>query len=116
MAAAPAVKLVIAGGGTTVTVTGLRLVTCPTPLLTAPVPPENTAVNVVEFPAVMVAAPAVKLVIAGGGTAVTLSVAVPPMPISPARMVAVPVFTPVARPPLTVATDVLDEVQFAVAV
>jgi hypothetical protein len=94
--AAPAVKLLITGaeaGGVTVivavavavagvvaalvtvsvyivvadgfTVTAVPLVTVPTPPI-VPVPPLNTAVSVVDFPAVIVAAPAEKLVIDGG--------------------------------------------------
>jgi hypothetical protein len=100
-----------------VTVTAVPLVTAPTPGLTVPVPPEKTPVRVVEFPEVIIAAPAVKLEITGGGTLPTVSIAVPAMPINPARMVVVPVFIPVARPLLlTVATDGLDELQFADAV
>jgi hypothetical protein len=92
---APAVKLVITGAGTTatvaaivtavpvvgvtvrvyvvvaegVTVTAVPLVTVPVTPLIIPLPPLNTAVSVVDFPAVTVAAPAEKLVIAGGGVA-----------------------------------------------
>ena len=44
------------------------LVTVPTALLTLPVPPENTPVSVVEVPAVMIGAAAVKLVNAGAAT------------------------------------------------
>jgi len=56
-----------------VTVTAVPLVTAPTPGLTVPVPPEKTPVRVVEFPEVIVAAPAAKLVIVGGGTTVTVT-------------------------------------------
>jgi hypothetical protein len=41
-----------------------------------PVPPVNTAVSVVEVPVTIVAAPGVKLVIAGAGTTVTVVVEV----------------------------------------
>ena len=99
MVGAAAVKLVIAGAATTVTVTclvtdvlaalvtvsvyvvvaagetvtGVALVTAPTPLSTLPVPLLNTAVNVVEVPAVIVAAAETKLVMAGAGTTVTVA-------------------------------------------
>ncbi len=63
-----------------VTVTAVPLVTAPTPLLMVPAPPEKTPVRVVELPAVMVAAPAVKLVIVGGGTTVTVAVAMTDVP------------------------------------
>jgi hypothetical protein len=56
-----------------VTVTGVPLTTAPTPLLTLPVPPEKTAVRVVEFPAVIVLPAAVKLAIIGAGTTVTVT-------------------------------------------
>jgi hypothetical protein len=56
--------------------TGVPLVTGPTPLFTEPVPPLNVAVSVVEFPTVIVEEPALKLVIAGGGTTVTVACAV----------------------------------------
>jgi hypothetical protein len=97
-----AVKLVMIGAGTTVTVavivtvagvvaalvtvnvyvvvdagetvTGVPLVTAPTLLLTLPVPPLNTAVNVVELPAVIVCEAAVKLVIAGAATTFSVKV------------------------------------------
>jgi hypothetical protein len=49
-------------------VTGAPLVTAPTPLLIVPVPPEKTAVKVVELPAVIVLAADVKLVMTGGAT------------------------------------------------
>ena len=55
-----------------VTFTGVPLVTAPTLLLTLPVPPVNIAVNVVDFPAVIVAAPDKKLVTAGAGNTVTV--------------------------------------------
>jgi len=58
-----------------VTVTGVPLATAPTPLLIVPVPPENTAVSIVELPAVIVFAPGVKLLIVGAGTTVTVTVA-----------------------------------------
>lgn len=48
------------------TVTGVPLVTVPTPSFTDPVPLLNDAVSVVELPKVIVAAPAAKLVICGG--------------------------------------------------
>jgi hypothetical protein len=63
--------VVVAG----VTVTGVPLTTAPMPLLIVPVPPEKTAFRVVEFPAVIVLAPAVKLLIAAAGTTVTVAVA-----------------------------------------
>jgi hypothetical protein len=63
---------VVAAG---VTVTGVPLITAPMPLLIVPVPPENTAVSEVELAAVIVLAPAEKLVIAGAGTTVTVTVA-----------------------------------------
>ena len=56
--------------------TGVPLVTAIAPGLIVPVPPANTAVNVVEFPVTIVAAPGVKLVIAGAGTTVTVAVKV----------------------------------------
>jgi hypothetical protein len=58
------------------TLTGVPLVTAPTPLLMLPVPPVNTAVSVVEVPVTMMAAPGVKLVMAGAGTTVTVVVKV----------------------------------------
>jgi hypothetical protein len=100
-----------------VTVTCAPLVTTPTPLLILPVPPEKNAVRVVEFPVVIVAVPAVKLVITGGATpVVTVRLAVPLTPPCVALIVAVPVPLPVATPPLTVATAVFDELQDAEAV
>jgi len=57
-------------------VTGVPLVTAPTPLSMLPVPPLNTAVSVVEAPETIVAAPGVKLVIDGAGTTVTVTLAV----------------------------------------
>ena len=48
------------------------LVTAPTLLLTLPVPPLNTPVNVVEVPAVMGEAADVKLVMAGAATTVSV--------------------------------------------
>jgi hypothetical protein len=57
-----------------VTVTGVPLVTAPTLLLTLPVPPLNTPVKVVELPAVIVDAAAVKLVIAGAATTFSVKV------------------------------------------
>jgi hypothetical protein len=97
--AAAGVKLAIAGAATTVTVTcfvavvlaafvtvkvyvvvvpgetftGVPLVTAPTPLFTLPVPPLKTAVNVVELPDVIVAAPALKLVATGAGRIVSVA-------------------------------------------
>jgi hypothetical protein len=61
-----------------VTVTGVPLLTDPTPPI-VPVPPLNTADSVVELPAVIDAAPAVKLLIRGagaGGVTVIVAVAV----------------------------------------
>ncbi len=63
-----------------VTGTGVPLVTAPTPLLMLPVPPVKFAVRVVEFPAVIVDAPAEKLLITGGGTTVTVALAVTDVP------------------------------------
>jgi hypothetical protein len=122
MVEAPVTKLVIAGAGTTVSVTGevtavpaafvtvrvyvvvvagetftaVPLVMAFTPLLTVAVPPGpalNTAVSVVEFPAVMLASPAVKLVITGTGTTVTVAVEVTAVP---AALVTVRVYVVVA--------------------
>ena len=62
------------------TVTGVPLITGPTLLSMEPVPPEKTAVRVVEFPGVTAGAPAVKLVIAGAATTVTVAVAVADVP------------------------------------
>ena len=99
MMAAAGVKLVMAGAATTVTVTcfvavefaalvtvkvyvvvvvgetltGVPLVTAPTPLFTLPVPPLNTAVKVVELPDVIVAAAALKLVATGAGKTVSVA-------------------------------------------
>lgn len=56
--------------------TGVPLVTAPTPWSTLPVPPVKTAVRVVELPVTIVASPDVKLVIAGAGTTVTVVVSV----------------------------------------
>jgi hypothetical protein len=56
--------------------TGVLLTTAPTPLLMLPVPLENTAVSVVELPAVIVGAPGVKLVATGAGTTVTVAILV----------------------------------------
>jgi len=56
-----------------VTVTGVPLVTAPTPLLILPVPLTNTGVNVVECPAVIEADPDKKLVTAGAGNTVTVN-------------------------------------------
>ena len=101
-----ATKLVITGAATTVTVTGsvavapaafvtvrvyvvvaegvmftaVPLVTVPTPLLTLPVPPLNTAVSVVEVPAVIVAFAATKLVATGGATTVKVKFCVAAVP------------------------------------
>src|ERR1019366_7948820 len=71
------VYVVVAAG---VIVTAVPLVTAPTLLLTDPVPPANTAVSVVEFPAVMVACPARKLVIAGAATTVSFAAVVVAVP------------------------------------
>jgi len=98
------------------TVTTVPLITAPTPLLIAPVPPEKTPVKLVELPAVMVVAAAVKLLITGGATPPTVRVAVPLTPLSDAVIMTVPLVTPVATPPLTVATEFLEELQFADAV
>ena len=97
-------------------VTDVPLVTAPTPLLMLPVPPEKIAVRVVELPAVMVDAPAVKRVITGGATLVTFRVAAPLTPLCEALIVAVPAPLPVAKPLLTVATAEFDELQDAEAV
>jgi len=105
--AAPGVKLVITGAGTTVTVVcavtdvpaefvtvrvnvvvaanvpvlaAVPLVTAPTLLLTLPVPPVDTPRYVVEFPVVTVAAAGVKLVITGAATTVTVVWAVTDAP------------------------------------
>jgi len=94
--------------------TGVPLVTAPPPLLIVPAPPEKTAVRVVEFPAVMVDAPAVKLLMTGGATPPTVSVAVPVMPFMVVEIVVVPLRTPVASPlALTVATVDLLELHLA---
>ena len=69
--------MVVAAG---VTVTGVPLMTGPTPLLILPVPPEKTGVKVVDVPAAIVAAPAVKLVMAGAAITVTVAVAVLDVP------------------------------------
>lgn len=58
------------------TVTGVPLVTAPTPLSMLPVPPVKIAVSVVELPVTMVEAAGVKLVIAGSGTTVMIAVRV----------------------------------------
>lgn len=63
------VYVVVAEG---VTVTAVPLVTVPTLLLTDPVPPLNTAVSVVELPAPIVEAAAVKLLITGGATTINV--------------------------------------------
>ena len=97
-----------------VTVTGVPLITAPMPLLIVPVPPEKTAVKVVELPAVMVDAPALKLLMTGGATPPTVRLAVPAMPLMVAEIVTVPLLTPVATPlAFTVATDDLLEVHLA---
>lgn len=51
----------------------MPLVTAPTPLSMLPVPPVNAAVSVVEPPTEIIAAPCVKLVIAGAATTVTVT-------------------------------------------
>ena len=61
--------MVVADG---VTVTGVPLVTAPTPLLMLPVPLTKTGVSVVECPAVIVAEPDTKLETAGAGNTVTV--------------------------------------------
>jgi len=99
-----------------VTVTGVPEVAAPTPLLMLPVPPEKFAVRVVELPAVIVDAPAVKLVITGGATLVTFRVAVPLTPLCEALIVAVPARLPLAKPLLTVAIAEFDELHDAEAV
>jgi hypothetical protein len=53
--------------------TGVPLVTAPTPLLMLPVPLGNTAVRVVEVPDTIVDNAGVKLVITGAGTTVTVA-------------------------------------------
>jgi hypothetical protein len=63
-----------------VTWTALPLVAEPTLLSIEPLPPENTPVSVVDFPGVTADAPAVKLVIVGAGTTVTVTVAVIEVP------------------------------------
>jgi len=56
-----------------VTVTGIPLVTTPKAWSMLPVPPEKTAVKEVDVPAVMGFGVAVKLVMAGAATTVTLT-------------------------------------------
>jgi hypothetical protein len=105
---------VVAAG---LTVTGFPLVTGPTPLSTEPVPPEKTAINVVELAGVIAGAPAVKLEITGGGITVSLSGAL----VAPAYVAVMFVDPPpllVASPRvpdelLIVATDVLEEFHVA---
>jgi hypothetical protein len=58
------------------TVTPVPLVTAPTPWSTLPVPLLNTGVSVVELPETIVVGVAVKLVITGAATTVTVAVAV----------------------------------------
>ena len=58
-----------------VTVTGVVLVTVPTPVSMLPVPPLNTAVSWVLSPILMLVGLATKLVMTGGGPPVTLTVA-----------------------------------------
>ena len=58
----------------------VAVVTTPTLLSTAPVPLVKTGVRVVLLPAVMVAAPAVRLVATGAGTTVTVQVATAVLP------------------------------------
>src|SRR5438270_12577043 len=58
-----------------VIVFGVPDVTAPTPLSTLPLPLENTAVSVVDVPAVMVLCAAVNEVMLGGGTTVTVALA-----------------------------------------
>jgi hypothetical protein len=62
------------------TVLATPLTTVPTPLSTEPPPLLKTAVSVVEPPTGMVAAPGVKLEIAGSGTTVTVVVVVTVVP------------------------------------
>ena len=63
-----------------VTVVGIPPLTAPMPLSIAPAPFAKTAVNVVELPLVIIDDPAVKLVITGAGTTVTVTFAVTLVP------------------------------------
>jgi hypothetical protein len=63
-----------------VTVTPAPLVTVPMPLSIEPLPFANVGVNLAELPEVIVAGTAVKLVMEGAGTAVTVAVAVTDAP------------------------------------
>jgi len=63
-----------------VTVTAVPLVTAPTLLSMLPVPLLNTPVKVVEVPAVIVGAAAVKLVIVGAATTFTVACLVTAVP------------------------------------
>ena len=58
------------------TETPVPLVTAPTPWSTLPVPLLNVGVRVVEFPETIVSEVAVKLVMEGAATTVTVAVAV----------------------------------------
>src|SRR5215471_2223138 len=78
---------------TGVIVTGTPLLTGMAPGLIEPVPFEKTAVRAVEAPAEICAAPAVKLVMTGGGTTDTLACAVTKVP---APLVTVSVYVVVA--------------------
>lgn len=72
------------------------------------------AVNCCEDPAVMLGSAGVTLTPVMVGAAVTVSAALPVMPLIVAVMFAVPVATPVARPdPLTVAAAEFDEAHVA---
>ena len=67
------------------TVTAVPLVMAPTPWSTLPVPLENTAVRVVELPAVIVFLAAAKLEMEGAAATVTVTWAVvvaPPEPVT----------------------------------
>src|SRR5207237_275173 len=68
---------------------GVPDVTAPTPLSTLPLPLENTAVSVVDVPAVMVLCAAVNEVMLGGGTTLTVALA---NAIVPAALVTVSVY------------------------
>ena len=68
--------------------TGVPLVTLMLPGVMTPVPFENAAVKLVEFPTVMVAGDDTKLAMEGAGTTFTVAVAVTAVP---ARFVTVSV-------------------------
>jgi TATA-box binding protein (TBP) (component of TFIID and TFIIIB) len=65
---------------TGVIIMAMLLVTGPTLLSTEPEPALNTAVRLVELPAVIVVCAAVKLVITGAATTVTVVLAVTAVP------------------------------------